>query len=82
MFEDPSGIFDEVISKEITKYNYLPKEVMGFPVEGNLVPIKDGGQVVGCIICTYSVEGGEKVGESAARFQESIQEIDSFVLMD
>ncbi|MDE6700160.1 MAG: hypothetical protein K2K10_03990 [Acetatifactor sp.] len=79
VFEDPSGIFDEVISKGITKHNYLPKEVMGFPVEGNLVPIKDGGQVVGCVICTYSVEGREKVREIATSFQESIQAIDSSV---
>lgn len=76
VFEDPSGVFDEVIAKGITKHNYLPKEVMGFPIEGNLVPIKDNGQVVGCIICTYSVEDREKVKDIAVRFQKSIQEID------
>ncbi|MDE6687616.1 MAG: chemotaxis protein, partial [Lachnospiraceae bacterium] len=66
-------------AKGITKHNYLPKEVMGFPVEGNLVPVKDDGKVVGCVICTYSVEGKEKVKEIATRFQESMQEIDSSV---
>lgn len=79
VFEDPSGIFDEVIARGITKHNYLPKEVMGFPVEGNLVPVKDDGKVVGCVICSYSVEGKEKVKEIATRFQESMQEIDSSV---
>lgn len=79
VFEDPSGIFNEVIAKGITKHNYLPKEVMGFPIEGNLVPIKDDGQVVGCVICSYSVEGKEKVKDIAARFQESIQEIDNSI---
>lgn len=79
VFEDPSGIFDEVIARGITKHNYLPKEVMGFPVEGNLVPVKDGGQVVGCIICSYSVEGKEKVSEIAKKFQESIQGIDTSI---
>lgn len=78
-FEDPSGIFDEVIAKGITKHNYLPREVMGFPIEGNLVPVKEGGKVVGCVICSYSVEGKEKVKELAGRFQESIQEIDSSI---
>lgn len=78
-FEDPSGIFDEVIAKGITKHNYLPKEVMGFPVEGNLVPIKENGQVTGCVICSYSVEGKEKVKEIAGRFQESIQEINTSI---
>lgn len=79
VFEDPSGIFDEVIAKGVPKHNYLPREVMGFPVEGNLVPIKDDGEVVGCIICSYSVEGKEKVRQIASEFQESIQEIDSSV---
>lgn len=68
VFEDPSGIFDEVIAKGIVKHNYLPKEIMGFPVEGNLVPIKDQGEVVGCVICTYSVEGKERVREIAVKF--------------
>ena len=79
VFEDPSGILDEVIAKGIIKHNYLPKEVMGFPIEGNLVPIKDNGQVVGCVICSYSVEDKEKVKDIAARFQESIQEIDNSI---
>lgn len=79
VFEDPSGIFDEVVAKGITKHNYLPKEVMGFPVEGNLVPVKDGGEVVGCVICSYSVEGKEKVREIAEKFRQSIQEIDDSV---
>lgn len=79
VFEDPSGIFDEVIRKGITKHNYLPKEVMGYPVEGNLVPIKDDGKVVGCVICTYSVESKERIKHIAAEFQESIQEIDNSI---
>lgn len=65
VFEDPSGVFDEVIAEGITKHNFLPKEVMGFPVEGNLVPIKDNGQVVGCVICSYSVEDREMVEDIA-----------------
>lgn len=79
VFEDPSGILNEVISKGITKHNYLPKEVMGFPIEGNLVPIKDNGHVVGCIICSYSVEGKEKVKDIAERFQQSIHEIENSI---
>lgn len=79
VFEDPSGIFDEVIRKGITKHNYLPKEVLGYPIEGNLVPVKDDGKVVGCVICTYSVEGRERIKHIAAEFQESIQEIDNSI---
>lgn len=79
VFRDPSGILDEVIAKGVTRHNYLPKEVTGFPVEGNLVPIKDGGEVVGCVICSYSVEGKAKVQEIAEKFQNSIHEIDRSV---
>ena len=39
VFDDPSGIFYEVIRTGTTKHNYLPKEIMGFPIEGNLVPV-------------------------------------------
>lgn len=79
VFEDPSRTFDEVIATGTTKHNYLPKEIMGFPIEGNLVPVKDNGEVVGCIICSYSVEGREKIKDIATRFQESIQEIDESI---
>lgn len=79
VFEDPTGILDEVLKKGITKHNYLPREVMGFAVEGNLVPIKDGGQVVGCLVCSYSVEDREKIKGIATEFQESITEIDNSI---
>lgn len=79
VFRDPSGTFDEVIRKGITKHNYLPKEVLGYPIEGNLVPVKDNGKVVGCVICSYSVEGKERVKDIATKFQESIQEIENSI---
>lgn len=79
VFKDPSGTFDEVIRKGIAKHNYLPKEVLGYPIEGNLVPVKDNGKVVGCVICSYSVEGKERVKDIATKFQESIQEIDNSI---
>lgn len=79
VFHDPSGILDIVLSSGVAKHNYLPKEVMGFPVEGNLIPIKDNGKVVGCIACSYSVEGKEKVKEIASDFQNSIQQIDGSI---
>lgn len=79
VFQDPSGILDIVLSSGVAKHNYLPKEVLGFPIEGNLIPIKDNGKVVGCIVCSYSVESKEKVREIASEFQSSIQQIDSSV---
>lgn len=77
VFHDPSGMLDTVLAKGVAKHNHLSKEVLGYPIEGNLIPIKDGGQVVGCICCSYSVEGKEKVQEIASNFQGSIQQIDS-----
>lgn len=79
VFEDPSNSLDDVLATGVTKHNYLPADVLGFPIEGNLVPIKDNGEVVGCIVCSYSVEGREKVKDIATRFQESIFAIDGSI---
>lgn len=79
VFYDPSGMLDEVLSRGVARHNRLPKEVLGYPIEGNLVPIKDDGKVVGCIACSYSVEGKEKVKEIASDFKSSIQHIDKSI---
>lgn len=79
VFYDPSGAFDRVIKEGITVHNYLPKEVMGEAFEGNLVPIKDGTKVVGCIICTYSVDEKEKVKDIAEQFKTSVHHIGASV---
>ncbi|MDE6567192.1 MAG: hypothetical protein K2K70_05620, partial [Lachnospiraceae bacterium] len=75
VFEDPSGAFDEVITTGKRKHNHLPEEVMGEAFEGELVPVKDGGQVVGCLICTYSVGIKKQMSEIANQFQESVKTI-------
>lgn len=74
-FEDPTGAFDEVIRTGEMKHNILPKEVVGMAMEGNLVPIKDGTTVVGCVISTYSVEEKERIREIATQFQQSVGEV-------
>ena len=60
VFVDPSGALDEVMRTGKARHNYLPKEVMGEAFEGELVPIKEDGKVVGCIICTYSASGSDE----------------------
>lgn len=74
-FKDPSGGFNEVIRTGVRKYNYLSKEVMGEAFEGYLVPIKDGGEVVGCLISSYPV--GEKVraNEIVTEFNSSVSQV-------
>ena len=79
VFYDPSGMLDEVLARGVARHNRLSKEVLGYPIEGNLIPIKDDGKVVGCIACSYSVEGKEKVKEIASDFQSSIQHIDKSI---
>lgn len=78
-FYDPTGAFDIVISKGIKKHNILPKEVVGKPMEGNLVPIKDGNEVVGCIIATYSVEKKTEMQELTCQFKNSIKDVNSSI---
>lgn len=75
VFHDPSGAFDQVISTGRSRHNYLPKEAMGEAFEGELVPVMDGRTVVGCIICTYSVDVKEQMAAITAKFQESVNNI-------
>ncbi len=76
IFHDPSGAYDEVIRTGKPMHNILPKEVMGEVFEGNLAPIKEGGRVIGCITCTYSLGHDKKLKKVTEQFQESVQEID------
>lgn len=78
-FQDPSGAFQEVIRTGNVKHNRLPKEVMGEAFEGILAPIKDGREVVGCIICTYSTEMKEETMRIAVKFQESMHSVNESI---
>lgn len=75
VFHDTTGALDEVLRTGKTKRNFLPKEVLGEALEGILVPVRDGNNVVGCVTCTYSVEVKEHMGEITARFQESVDHV-------
>lgn len=76
-FHDSSGAFQEVIKTGKAKHNRLPKEVMGEVFEGILVPIKDNGEVIGCIICSHSADTKEKVMEIAVKFQNSMHDVNA-----
>ena len=82
-FIDPSGAYDEVMRTGKSKYNYLPKEVMGEAFEGVLVPIKDGNETVGCVINSFSAGVKERMTELTNEFQSAIGQasasIDSMV---
>lgn len=74
-FEDPSGGFNEVMRTGRRKYNYLPKEVMGEPFEGYIVPIKDEGITVGVIITSYSATERERMGEIVNGFNDATVQV-------
>lgn len=78
-FYDPSGALQEVLRTGVAKHNYLPKEAMGEPFEGILVPIKEGTDVVGCITCTHSVEKKEQMADVTVQFQESMNNISTSI---
>lgn len=80
-FQDSSGALPEVLRTGVTRYNHLPRGVMGEAFEGMLVPVKDHDRVVGCITCTYSVDKEEQILAIAAKFRESVNRIDASIGM-
>lgn len=74
-FEDPTGAFGEVIRTGEKRYNHLPAEVMGAAFDGVLIPVKDGGRVVGCAVYSYCVENKEQVISMARDFKTSVMDI-------
>lgn len=74
-FEDVTGGFDKVMRTGETVHNILPAEIMGEPFEGDLVPIKDGGRVVGIIATTYSVVKKQNILDTVEKFRTDVDQI-------
>ncbi|MCH5267231.1 MAG: hypothetical protein J1E62_02705 [Lachnospiraceae bacterium] len=74
-FYDPSGALDKVLKTGMPQHNYLPKDALGEAFEGELIPVKEGDEVVGCITCTYSVDMKEEMAAITNKFQESVDHI-------
>lgn len=74
-FRDSTGALAEVLKTGKPKHNYLPEEVMGEAFEGELVPLKEDGRIVGCLTCTYSVKVKKEMAEITTKFQESVGSI-------
>lgn len=74
-FEDPTGGLDKVMSGGEKIHNILPKEVMGGAFEGDLIPIKDNGKVVGILTATYPVDEKSAVTNLKNQFRSSVKEI-------
>ena len=71
-FEDISGASQEVLRTGGKKHNILPKEMMGMAFEGDIVPIKDGSRTVGCLVCSYPTESGERMMNITNQFETSV----------
>ena len=75
VFHDSTGVLSEVLRTGKSKHNCLPEDVMGEAFEGELVPLKDDGKVVGCLACTYSVSVRREMEAITTKFQESVASI-------
>lgn len=76
---DPTGAFTKCIKTGQTVHNVLPKDVVGSTMEGNLIPIKDGTKVVGCLSSTYSVEDREKISTMTNDFKNTVMEVNTSI---
>lgn len=76
---DPSGALQDVLKRGVKRHNILPKDYMGEEYEGDLVPIKENGKVVGCLICTYSAANKEKMIALSEKFDNSIVQVSTSI---
>lgn len=77
--EDPTGKSQECMATGKVVHNVLPKEVVGMAMEGNIVPVFDGGVVVGAIISTYAVDEKLKTEELEKAFRTSMEKVNNAV---
>lgn len=78
-FEDPTGVLQEALRTGEKKHNKLPAAALGEEFEGDLIPIKDNGKVVGCLTCTYSVATKERMITLSEQFDESIVKVSTSI---
>lgn len=76
-FHDSTNMLSEVLRTGRAMHNFLPADIMGESFEGELVPIKDGGNVVGVVACTYSVDVKKQMTQITTKFQDSVGNIQS-----
>lgn len=69
---DLTGAAREVLRSGMKRHNVLPQEAMGDAYEGDLVPIKDGGRVVGCLYCAYRVAEKARMADITKQFETSV----------
>lgn len=78
-FVDPTGAVDKALATGEKIHNFLPKEAMGEAFEGDLIPIKDGGKIVGLLTANYPVSKEAEVKDLRNQFAASLKEISSTI---
>lgn len=73
--DDDTRAVDEVLRTGAAKHNFLPRESLGEAFEGDIVPIMDGDEVAGCIICSRPVGVRNHMAEITGKFQDSVERV-------
>lgn len=60
-------------------HNVLPREVFGFAIEGDIIPISEQGKVVGVMITFYSTELHEQIKERSNALNNDIGNVNDAV---
>lgn len=60
-------------------HNIVPKEAFGIEIEGNIVPIFDEEEVVGCITCVYSLEKINKLKNEADKIKGTLEGYEEYI---
>lgn len=71
--EDKNDKIFEAIRTGKSFYNKVPKEVLGIAFEGSIIPIFDGGEVVGVVTYTFPSDEKEEVRSTATDLIASIE---------
>lgn len=54
VYDDITGKLEEAMETGEIIHNRIPSEKVGFVLEGNIVPLKDHDEVIGCVTMTYA----------------------------
>lgn len=70
---DPNDLIYQSIKSGKVMYNVLPKEAFGVAFEGKIIPIFDGGKVVGVLTYTFSSERKEGITDNVNELTKSMK---------
>lgn len=73
--EDKTDKLFQAMNTGKVVHNSLPREKFGIAIEGNLVPVFEGREVVGCIACVFSIERMEQLRGALVDSKDSIHGI-------